>query len=58
MYIPSLRDDIFNRIINVGNRISYSEIVGGERIRNKREANNINFNDNITNEGFHRLLMK
>jgi len=57
MYIPSLRDDIFNRIIDAWKpEYPTLEIVGGERIRNKREADNINFNDNITNEGFHRLF--
>ena len=57
MYIPSLRDDIFNRIIDAWKpEYPTLEIVGGERIRNKREANNINFNDNITNEGFHKLF--
>lgn len=57
MYIPSLRDDIFNRIIDAWKpEYPTLEIVGGERIRNKREADNINFNDNITNEGFHKLF--
>ena len=57
MYIPSLRDDIFNRIIDAWKpEYPTLEIVGGERIRNKREASNINFNDNITNEGFHKLF--
>jgi len=57
LYIPSLRDDIFTRIIQLWkSEYPTLEIVGAERLKNRTIAENINYNDNISNDEFHNLF--